>query len=184
VARSDATSPDIAAAKIVGVYGIKGWVKLKVNLESPASLTSLQPQFLIDARNQGRKPVRVLNIRAQGKGYVALLEGVDDRNAAELLRGYSIVVPKSALPTLKEGEFYWDDLVGCRVMTPDDGGAPLYLGDVEYLLETGANDVLVVRASQSSIDDRERLIPYIESEVIARIDIDEAVIEVNWHPDD
>jgi len=101
VARSDATSPDIAAAKIVGVYGIKGWVKLKVNLESPASLTSLQPQFLIDARNQGRKPVRVLNIRAQGKGYVALLEGVDDRNAAELLRGYSIVVPKSALPTLK-----------------------------------------------------------------------------------
>jgi 16S rRNA processing protein RimM len=69
-------------------------------------------------------------------------------------------------------------------MTPDDGGAPLYLGDVEYLLETGANDVLVVRASESSIDDRERLIPYIESEVIARIDIDEAVIEVNWHPDD
>ena len=94
------------------------------------------------------------------------------------------MVPKSALPTLKEGEFYWDDLVGCRVMAPGDDGALLYLGDVDYLLETGANDVLVVRASESSIDDRERLIPYIESEVIARIDLDDALIEVNWHPDD
>jgi 16S rRNA processing protein RimM len=63
-------------------------------------------------------------------------------------------------------------------------GRSVYLGDVDYLLETGANDVLVVRASESSIDDRERLIPFIESEVIARIDIDHAVIEVNWHPDD
>jgi 16S rRNA processing protein RimM len=75
----------------------------------------------------------------------------------------------------------WWAVVSWRpVMT----GALLYLGDVDYLLETGANDVLVVRASESSIDDRERLIPYIESEVIARIDLDDAVIEVNWHPDD
>ena len=75
MAPSDATNPDIAAAKIVGVYGIKGWVKLKVNLENPASLTSLNPQFLIDSRQQSRRPIRVLNVRAQGKGYIASLEG-------------------------------------------------------------------------------------------------------------
>jgi len=184
VAHSDATTPDIAAAKIVGVYGIKGWVKLKVNLETPASLTSLKPQFLTDSRQQSRRPVRVLNVRAQGKGYIASLEGVDDRNAAELLRGYDIMVPKSALPDLEEGEFYWDDLVGCTVRTSDGEGNLIDLGTVNYLLETGANDVLVVRASETSIDDRERLIPYIEGDVILKVDLAEAVIDVNWHPDD
>ena len=184
MAHSDATTPDIAAAKIVGVYGIKGWVKLKVNLETPASLTSLKPQFLTDSRQQSRRPVRVLNVRAQGKGYIASLEGVDDRNAAELLRGYDIMVPKSALPDLEEGEFYWDDLVGCTVRTSDGEGNLIDLGTVNYLLETGANDVLVVRASETSIDDRERLIPYIEGDVILKVDLAEAVIDVNWHPDD
>ena len=184
MAHSDATTPDIAAAKIVGVYGIKGWVKLKVNLETPASLTSLKPQFLTDSRQQSRRPVRVLNIRAQGKGYIASLEGVDDRNAAEVLRGYDIMVPKSALPDLEEGEFYWDDLVGCTVRTSDGEGNLIDLGMVNYLLETGANDVLVVRASEMSIDDRERLVPYIEKDVILKVDLAKAVIDVNWHPDD
>jgi len=184
VARSDATTADIAAAKIVGVYGIKGWVKLKVNLETPASLTSLKPQFLTDARRQSRRPVCVLDVRAQGKGFIASLEGVDDRNAAELLRGYDIMVPKSALPPLEDGEFYWDDLVGCAVRTRDDEGNVVDLGNVGYLLETGANDVLVVHASEASIDDRERLIPYLENKVILEVDLAGAVIEVNWHPDD
>ena len=184
MARSDATTPDIAAAKIVGVYGIKGWVKLKVNLENPASLTSLKPQFLADSRRQSRRSVRVLDVRAQGKGFIASLEGVDDRNSAELLRGYDIMVPKSALPPLEVGEFYWDDLVGCAVRTRDDEGNVVDLGNVNYLLETGANDVLVVRASEASIDDRERLIPYLEDTVILGVDLAGAVIEVNWHPDD
>lgn len=184
MAHSDATTPDIAAAKIVGVYGIKGWVKLKVNLETPASLTSLKPQFLTDSRQQSHRPVRVLNVRAQGKGYIASLEGVEDRNAAELLRGYDIMVPKSALPALDDGEFYWDDLIGCTVRTHNDEGSALDLGTVNYLLETGANDVLVVRASETSIDDRERLIPYIEGDVILKVDLAEAVINVQWHPDD
>ena len=184
MAHSDATNPDIAAAKIVGVYGIKGWVKLKVNLENPASLTSLQPQFLIDSRQQSRRPIRVLNVRAQGKGYIASLDGVNDRNAAELLRGHDIMVPKSALPALDAGEFYWDDLVGCTVKAHDDEGNALDLGAVNYLLETGANDVLVVRASETSIDDRERLIPYIEDDVILSVDLANAIIDVNWHPDD
>ena len=184
MAHSDATTPDIAVAKIVGVYGIKGWVKLKVNLETPASLTSLKPQFLTDSRQRSRRPVRVLNVRAQGKGYIAFLEGVEDRNAAEPLRGYDIMVPKSALPDLEEGEFYWDDLVGCTVRTSDGEGNLIDLGTVNYLLETGANDVLVVRASETSIDDRERLIPYIEGDVILKVDLAEAVIDVKWHPDD
>lgn len=184
MARSDATNPDIAAAKIVGVYGIKGWVKLKVNLENPASLTSLKPQFLTDSRQQSKRPVCVLNVRAQGKGYIASLEGVSDRNAAELLRGHDIMVPKSALPALNDGEFYWDDLVGCTVRAQDDEGNALDLGTVNYLLETGANDVLVVRASETSIDDRERLIPYIEDAVVVSVDLTDAVIDVNWHPDD
>ena len=126
----------------------------------------------------------MLNVRAQGKGYIASLEGVNDRNAAELLRGHDIMVPKSALPALDDGEFYWDDLVGCTVRTQDDEGNALDLGTVNYLLETGANDVLVVRASETSIDNRERLIPYIEDDVVVSVDLATTIIDVNWHPDD
>ena len=183
MAHSDATNPDIAAAKIVGVYGIKGWVKLKVNLENPASLTSLQPQFLIDARQQSRRPIRVLNVRAQGKGYIASLDGVNDRNAAELLRGHDIMVPKSALPALDDGEFYWDDLVGCTVKAHDDEGNALDLGAVNYLLETGANDVLVVAPCEGSVDDREHLVPWIPDEVITDVALTDRRIEVAWYVD-
>ena len=92
--------------------------------------------------------------------------------------------PSRPYPHLDDGEFYWDDLVGCTVRVQDDEGNALDLGTVNYLLETGANDVLVVRASETSIDNRERLIPYIEDDVVLSVDLANAIIDVNWHPDD
>ena len=115
MAPSDATSHLISIATIVGVYGIKGWVKVRINLEDPASLTSLSPQQLTDPRGKRVRSVDVMTVRSQGKGFIAKLAGVDDRNAAELLRGHSIQIPESSLPGLNDGEFYWRDLIGCRV---------------------------------------------------------------------
>jgi len=183
VAPSDAASHLISIATIAGVYGIKGWVKVRINLEDPASLTSLSSKQLTDPRGTYVQSVDVTAVRSQGKGFIAKLAGVDDRNAAELLRGHSIQIPESSLPGLNDGEFYWRDLIGCRVeLSVDDEN--LSLGCVDHLIETGANDVLVIRPTEDSIDDRERLIPWLEGDVIAAVDIESRRISVRWHPDD
>ena len=183
MAASDATSHLISIATIVGVYGIKGWVKIRMNVEDPASLTSLSPQQLTDSRGKRVRSVDITAVRSQGKGFIAKLAGVDDRNAAELLRGHSIQIPESSLPSLNEGEFYWRDLIGCRVELSVENES-LSLGCVDHLIETGANDVLVVRPTEDSIDDRERLIPWLEDDVIVAVDIESQRISVRWHPDD
>ena len=87
------------------------------------------------------------------------------------------------MPGLDEGEFYWRDLIGCRVELSSDDET-LCLGLVDHLIETGSNDVLVVRPSEQSIDDRERLIPWLEGDVILDVDIESQRICVRWHPDD
>jgi 16S rRNA processing protein RimM len=183
VAASDATSHLISIATIVGVYGIKGWVKIRINVEDPASLTSLSPQQLTDSRGKRVRSVDITTVRSQSKGFIAKLAGVDDRNAAELLRGHSIQIPESSLPSLNEGEFYWRDLIGCRVELSVEN-ENLSLGCVDHLIETGANDVLVVRPTEESVDDRERLIPWLEDDVIVAVDIESQRISVRWHPDD
>ena len=183
MAASDATSHLISIATIVGVYGIKGWVKIRINVEDPASLTSLSPQQLTDSRGKRVRSVDITTVRSQGKGFIAKLAGVDDRNAAELLRGHSIQIPESSLPSLNEGEFYWRDLIGCRVELSVEN-ENLSLGCVDHLIETGANDVLVIRPTEDSIDDRERLIPWFEGDVIEAVDIESRRISVRWHPDD
>ena len=183
MAASDATSHLISIATIVGVHGIKGWVKVRINLDDPASLTSLSPKQLTDSRGKCVRSVDITAVRSQGKGFIAKLAGVDDRNVAELLRGHSIHIPESSLPGLNDGEFYWRDLIGCRVeLSVDDKN--LSLGCVDHLIETGANDVLVVRPTEESIDDRERLIPWLEDDVIVAVDIESQRISVRWHPDD
>ena len=103
MAPSDATSHLISIATVVGAYGIKGWVKVRINLEDPASLTSLSPKQLTDSRGKRVRSVDIAAVRSQGKGFIAKLEGVDDRNAAELLRGHSIQIPECSLPGLNEG---------------------------------------------------------------------------------
>ena len=183
MAASDATSHLISIATIVGVYGIKGWVKIRMNVEDPVSLTSLSPQQLTDSRGKRVRSVDITTVRSQGKGFIAKLAGVDDRNAAELLRGHSIQIPESSLPSLNEGEFYWRDLIGCRVELSVEN-ENLSLGCVDHLIETGANDVLVVRPTEDSVDDRERLIPWLEDDVIVAVDIESQRISVRWHPDD
>ena len=183
MAPSDATSHLISIATIVGVHGIKGWVKVRINLEDPALLTSISPKQLTDSRGNRVRSVDITAVRSHGKGFIAKFAGVDDRNAAESLRGHSIEIPESSLPGLNYGEFYWRELIGCRVDLSVDG-ENLSLGCVDHLIETGANDVLVVRPTEDSIDDRERLIPWLEDDVIVEVDIELQRISVRWHPDD
>ena len=97
--------------------------------------------------------------------------------------GLEVSVPDSALPVLEDGEYYWRELQGLQVWCRNGEGRVL-LGTVDYLIETGANDVLVVKACQGSIDKRERLIPYLPGDVVTRVDLEEGLLEVDWFLDE
>ena len=180
MASESATSEQIVIADIVGIYGIKGWVKIRVYLEDPATIQSLANLSVINARGAAR-PVTVRSIRAQGKGWIAQLSKIDDRNAAEALRGFQITVNTNDLPTAGEGEFYWRDLTGLSVY---EMKTESLLGEVNYLLDTGSNDVLVIKSSEGSIDDRERLIPWLLGDVVISVDLAGGRLMVDWHIDD
>jgi 16S rRNA processing protein RimM len=176
----------LVVGRITGCYGIKGWVKIH-------SYTEPQDNFLrfgkwVLKRRDGMEPIEFDDGRVQGKGLVAHIAGVDDRTLAESYSGLEIMVPADRLPALAQGDYYWSQLQGLQVWCRDAGRQDtqqrVLLGTVDYLIETGANDVLVVKPSQGSIDDRERLIPYLPGDVVTAVDLDRGVIEVDWFPED
>ena len=111
--------------------------------------------------------------KRHGKAVIARIEGVDDRNEAANLVDCDIAVDRGDMPAADVGSYYWADLEGLRVVHRDG----TELGRVAYLMETGANDVLVLEG------ERERLIPFVPGKVILGVDLDEGVINVDWEWD-
>jgi len=161
----------VELGNINGVFGIQGWVKV-FSYTSPRIQITDYRGWLV--RHNGiDTEFRVLRGREQGKAIVAQLDGVDTRNASEALVGGTIFVPSNQLETLGEGEYYWSQLIGLKVVNQQ--GAEL--GTVEWLFETGNNDVMVVQG------DKERFIPYIKDNFVKAIDLDSETIVVDWDPD-
>ena len=171
----------LTAGKITGCYGIKGWVKIHSYTEPEENLFKLGSWML--KRRGSLEPVEFDQWKRHGKGMVAHIAGVDDRTLAESFKGLNIVVEADSLPALEEGDFYWNQLQGLQVWgrEPETSDDRVLLGTVDYLIETGANDVLVVKATKDSIDDRERLIPYLPGDVIVRVSLEEGIVEVDWY---
>ncbi|RLM40497.1 ribosome maturation factor RimM, partial [Haloarcula sp. Atlit-47R] len=127
-------------------------------------------------RREGEvKQVELVSGRLQGKVLVAKLKGLDDREVARTYAGFDICVPRALLPDLDEGEFYWHQLEGLKVI--DLQGQ--LLGRLDHLLETGSNDVMVVKPCAGSLDDRERLLPYTE-QCVQHIDLVAGEMRVDW----
>jgi 16S rRNA processing protein RimM len=167
----------LVVGKIAGCHGIKGWVKIH-------SFTDPMDNFLGFGEWQLRRrgslePVVFDQGRRQGKGLVAHIKGVDDRNLAETFKGLEVLVAESQLPQLEEGDFYWRQLHGMQVGC-SEGDERVLLGTVDHLIETGANDVLVIKASEGSVDDQERLVPYLPDDVVQLVDVEQGLIEINW----
>jgi 16S rRNA processing protein RimM len=111
--------------------------------------------------------------KRHGKTVIVHFEGVDDRDEAAAFINYEIAVERDEMPKADDGSYYWADLEGLRVVHRDG----TELGRVAYLMETGANDVLVTEG------ERERLIPFIADKVILDVDLAEGVISVDWEWD-
>jgi len=173
-------------ADIVGVHGVKGWVKIRAYVEDLKLLTQLSHVMVSPGGNTSSgesRAVQIVEVKPQGKGVIASLKGVNDRTMAETLRGWIIEIPATQLPPAEAGVFYWRDLVGlavfCRYRDRD-----VLLGKVLRLVETGANDVLVVGPTSDSIGDKETLIPWVPDDVIVAVDLQQGTIRVDWYLDD
>ena len=123
--------------------------------------------WLLDTA-EGQIRVRVADTKVSGKHLIVRLTGVDDRDAAAALIGAPISVSRSALPPCEPGEYYWADLEGLEVRTPDG----VRLGTVDRLFATGANDVLVL--------DNGRMIPFVTDTVVKTVDLDRREIVIDW----
>ena len=151
-------------------FGVKGWFKVHSFTETPESLLGYR-QWWIGSGSDWRQ-LRVDEVKVQSGTVVAKLEGCDDRDAAALFRGKEVAIARESFPEAAANEYYWADLVGLKVVNTE--GADF--GTVSEILETGANDVLVVNG------DRERLIPFIE-QVIREVDMPGRSIRVEWGAD-
>lgn len=162
----------VVLGQVVGVFGVRGWVKIRSETQPRENILQYQPWYL---HQQGQwLNRRVSASQQQNKGLIVQFEGIHDRDIAAGLVGCEIGVPRSQLPPPDEGEYYWADLVGLQVRNTQGED----LGKVTGLLETGANDVLVVRDEA-----QEHLIPYVKGYYVLAVDLAAGYIEVDWQRD-
>lgn len=165
----------IELGEIVGVWGITGWIKLKSFTHNRLDISNYPFWWLQMSKTQSKQssdPVRfnLLKCRSQGQGIVAQLDGIDNRNEAKALTGYRILVREVDLPKLPDNKFYWKQLIGLTIVNDVQT-----IGRICKIIETGANDVLVVERGEEA----DILIPYIDS-VIKQVDVEQGTLIVDW----
>lgn len=161
----------VTLGRVLGPWGVKGWVKVLSYTEPRENIVEF-PDWIL-CRGEERWIERLEQGRRHGANVVAKLESVADRDAAAALKGARIAVERASLAPCEDGEYYWTDLEGLRVVA----STGRELGRIDHLFGTGANDVMVVRG------DRERLIPYIADQVVREVDLAAGVVVVDWDPD-
>ena len=162
----------VILGRVSGLHGVQGWIKIHSDTQPRDSILSYNPLYLM--QNGEWVEWRLERGRPQGSGIVAKLQGCNDREFARTLMGADIAVKRSQLPeTMEVGEYYWTDLKGLTVINREGAS----LGQVDYLFETGSNDVMVVKG------ERERLIPYIWQQVVLDVDLPKGQMIVDWDMD-
>ncbi len=175
-------APDqpIVVAQFRGPHGVRGWLKVTSYTDPKENLLGYRPWWIATAQGHGQ--IEVAQVRAHGEQFVAKIAGIDDRDQAAALSGKEILIERRLLPPLSESddsqgdEFYWQDLIGMMVVTHD---GPEEVGEVIDLLQTGANDVLVVRPTDQPPKGDEILIPFVRS-VVQLVDTKKKIIQVDW----
>ena len=163
-------NPDtVIIGKIVGVHGIKGYVKVHCEAESFSVFAPGHTVIVRDSKG-GSRAMEIVDARPQGRKQLLLLKGISDRNLAETLPGSDLLVEKSSLPDLEPDTYYWSDIVGMSVISVDGR----HVGTVASLIETGSNDVYVIQTP----DTGEILIPAIAS-VVLEIDLNRKIMRVD-----
>ena len=167
----------VVLGKFGAVYGINGWLKVNAYTDFPEGIFDYTPWQI---KFQGNwQPVQVSSWKRHSNGLIAKLDGVNDRDLAQQYVNAEIAVASNALPSLEDGDYYWKDLMGMAVINE----AGYHLGEVTDMMETGSNDVLVVKANRTdAFGQKERLLPFLMDTVIKSVDLTERRIIVDWDP--
>jgi len=161
----------VILGKITGVQGLRGWLKVFSHTRPPENIFQFARWQLKSA--SGRVISRsITEHKYQGKKLLVKMQGVDDRTTAEGLVGLEIFIDQDQLPALSD-EYYWRELIGLTVK--DTNG--IELGDIIDLMETGANDVLLLKHRNGT----SLAIPWLP-EVIIDVDIEQSVLIADWEP--
>jgi len=158
--------------KIVGVHGLKGNLKIYSYAESIETYRAVSKLIIRDA-NGNDVCHRILNIKAHKRQLLLSLEGICTREQARALTGCELFIEQANLPDLEAGVYYWSDIIGLSVFTITDK----YLGRIESVLQTGANDVYVVK-NDGTYPIKETLIPALET-VVQAVDLKKRTMLVN-----
>ena len=161
--------------KLGSTYGIRGWLRIYSSTEQAESIFDYKHWFL---KIKGElQPTELENWRHHNHEIIVKLKDVDDREAAKTLANVQLGVDLSVFTEMEEGDYYWHDLIGCSVVNLE-GYA---MGTVTEMMETGSNDVLVVKANtKDAFGKQERLIPFLYEQVVKRVDLTTKTIEVDW----
>ena len=172
----------IEVGRVLDAWGIKGWFKVLPHSADPDALFSskrwyLQPSERGAKTFSGTLKLAISEAKVHSDVVVATSHDIADRNAAEALRGARIFIPRSSFPTAATDEYYWVDLIGLPVINREG----VSLGQVQELLSTGPQTVLVLQATE---DGKlvERMIPFV-SAYVDSVDLPGKQIKVDWQPD-
>ncbi len=158
----------VIVGKIASTYGVQGWLKVISYTESTVGIAEYTPWYLEE--KGGFKAIDVTDVREYGKGIIVKFVGYDNPEKARLLTGKKVAILRSQLPALEKDEYYWNDLIGLTVINQNG----VTLGQIVYIIETGSNDVLVVKG------ETEHAIPYLPNDVIKSIDLANKIMRVDW----
>ena len=161
----------VVLGRITGLFGVRGWVKVYSYTDPREAVLDYKRWSLL--KQDEWQPVTVAEGKRHSKTVIARIEGFDDRDQSATLIGSEITVPRDALPEAADGHYYWSDIEGLRVVHKDGSD----IGLVDYMLETGAHDVMVIKGEQ------ERLIPFVKDKVVLDVDLAAGTITVDWEWD-
>lgn len=162
----------LVVARVGAPHGIHGNLKLQLFLEDPASIHDFHSLFIKYPRDKAFQALKNAEISEKGNQFYIHFENMNDRDQVRVYTHAEIAVLRSELPALEEGRFYWDDLLGLSVW--DLQGK--LLGTVESMMETGANDVIVVKTPVGAAE----LIPYVQGHIVKNIDLMNKKMIVDW----
>lgn len=179
---ADLPADAVEVGRIADAWGVKGWFKVLPHSADPQALFSTKRWFLQPSERgpkvfSGTVLLRVREAKEHSDAIVARADEVQDRSAAEALKGARIFVPRSSFPTAGTDEYYWVDLLGLDVVNREG----VALGRVKDLMSTGPQTVLVLEYEAEG-KPQERLLPFV-SAFVDRVDLPGRLITVDWQAD-
>lgn len=165
------TSPPgtlVEIGKVARAHGLRGEVRIQLHWEGSDTLDRVS-SLVLERRGKEKREYRVRSRRRANRAYLVLLEGVEDRDGAEALRGATVSVPRSALPPPGEGEFYLSDLVGAEVRGPDGR-----IGEIVEIRVHPTTDTAVIRLTDGKLAEQPLVEPW-----LVRVDVTLGVVELS-----